>query len=84
MQPFFVCGFKLLQLRHHSLKTHFNNEQCCKRIEILQISSFLVEKVSNTGMESSLAPKKIQFSLAIVDTPFNFRAFHELTCNICQ
>ena len=59
----FVCGFKLLQLRHHSLKTYFNNEQCCKRIQILQISSFLVEKVSNTGMESSLAPKKYNLVL---------------------
>ena len=56
------------------MKTYLDNEQCCKRIEFLQISSFLVEKVSNTGMESSPAPKKIQFSLAVFDIPFNFRA----------
>ena len=35
-------------------------------------------------MESSLAPQKIQFSLAVFDIPFNFRTFCELTCNICQ
>ena len=68
---FFVCGFKLLQLRHHSLKTYLNNEQhCCKRIEILQISSFLVEKVSNTGMESSLTPKK-NYNLVLQSSTFH-------------
>ena len=66
---FFVCGFKLQQLRLHSLKTYLNSEQCCKWIEILQISSFLVEKVSNTGMESSLPPKK--YNLVLQSSTFH-------------